>query len=229
MIEIAGYHRSIDPTLWKFVESLALSSLPDLYAACPPATSMLHSLFKAQMTLELRSYFHPDGSSGASTAWVFVAKDDGKPVGFALCLPHPGQPTLCTLVHAAVSQGHKGLGIFKQLLAIVHMGFETVTLACNPRMVSAFERRDYEVLGSDGPSVLMSNKTVSIFPRASTRGLSLLDERWKAAYLRLVDQHGAETVGRAYEAYEALLMTEKQATRNFVSHKMAVRLPRTGT
>jgi ribosomal protein S18 acetylase RimI-like enzyme len=162
-----------------------------------------------------------------SSAQLLLALDDADPsqvLGFALYLPAKDAPEACTLAYMAVQASQRRHGIARAMLQQMTSRHPHAELACVAGKVAIFEAMGFQVLGAQGPQVLMGTRSQRSDGLVAVQDLApIFDSREvRQIHAYLVKQHGKRAMSDAEKQRDRLLDQMAQQAQALVRERLIV-------
>jgi len=184
----------------------------------------LYPLYQYGVGHEVHQYLQAmDGSRGFAVELIVAldAEDPSVVSGFVLYLPVQGDAQACSVAYMAVKADQRRRGIARGMLAKMVERYPHGSLACFVNKVPYFESMGFQVLGAQGPQVLMNTRSYQ------TEGLlAVLDiapiyssVEVRQIHQYLLNQHGKRAMTDAEKQRDRLMDQLTRQARVFVQER----------
>ena len=213
------------------LKSQVLQMVVDYFSDISPVSltpsNPLYQLYQYVIGYEMHLYLQAMDSAIDSGAQLLLALDDADPsqvLGFALYLPAKDAPEACTLAYMAVQANQRRRGIARAMLQQMISRHPHAELACVASKVPTFEAMGFQVLGAQGPQVLMGTRSQRSDGLVAVQDLApIFDSREvRQIHAYLVKQHGKRAMSDAEKQRDRLLDQMAQQAQALVRERLIV-------
>ncbi|MFV3307956.1 GNAT family N-acetyltransferase [Pseudomonas sp. NY15181] len=205
---------NLDTSPPESLKSQVLQMVVDYFSDISPVpltpSNPLYQLYQYVIGYEVHLYLQAMDGAVESTARLILALEDEDPsqvLGFALYLPSQDDAEACTLAYMAVKASHRRHGIARALLQRVIEHRPHVELGCAASKVPTFESLGFQVLGAQGPHVLLNTRDHRSDGMVAVQDLAPIyqSKEVRQIHTYLVQQHGRKAMSEAEKKRDRLL------------------------
>jgi GNAT superfamily N-acetyltransferase len=213
------------------LKSQVLQMVVDYFSDISPVSltpsNPLYQLYQYVIGYEMHLYLQAMDSAIDSSAQLLLALDDADPsqvLGFALYLPAKDAPEACTLAYMAVQANQRRRGIARAMLQQMISRHPHAELACVASKVPTFEAMGFQVLGAQGPQVLMGTRSQRSDGLVAVQDLAPIfhSREVRQIHAYLVKQHGKRAMSDAEKQRDRLLDQMAQQAQALVRERLIV-------
>jgi len=213
------------------LKSQVLQMVVDYFSDISPVSltpsNPLYQLYQYVIGYEVHLYLQAMDSAIDSGAQLLLALDDADPsqvLGFALYLPAKDDPEACTLAYMAVQANQRRRGIARAMLQQMISRHPHAELACVASKVPTFEAMGFQVLGAQGPQVLMGTRSQRSDGLVAVQDLAPIfhSREVRQIHAYLVKQHGKRAMSDAEKQRDRLLDQMAQQAQALVRERLIV-------
>ena len=213
------------------LKSQVLQMVVDYFSDISPVSltpsNPLYQLYQYVIGYEMHLYLQAMDSAIDSGAQLLLALDDADPsqvLGFALYLPAKDDPEACTLAYMAVQANQRRRGIARAMLQQMISRHPHAELACVASKVPTFEAMGFQVLGAQGPQVLMGTRSQRSDGLVAVQDLAPIfhSREVRQIHAYLVKQHGKRAMSDAEKQRDRLLDQMAQQAQALVRERLIV-------
>ena len=212
------------------VLQMVVDYLGDISPVSLTPSNPLYQLYQYVVGFEVHRYLDSMDGAQAGKPQLTMALDAEDPahlLGFALYLPHIGDPDACALVYLAVLDSHRRKGIGQAMVEQMTARYPHAEVACVASKVPYFQTLGFHPLAARGPQVVMNTRSHASNGVVAVQDLEPIfgSEEVRQIHSYLVKQHGSEAMSEAeHERDRVLDQLAEQAQHLVQAYAPAKRL-----